>query len=314
MTENQKIYELIIIGGGPAGVAAAVYAARKKLNSLVLTKEWGGQSVVSATIENWIGEIEIKGSELAQKLEKNVKFYQSETFEIKDFQEVKKLEETENGLFKVTTLFGEEFLSQTVIIATGSKRRKLPAKAADKFEHKGLTYCASCDGPVFTGKDVAVIGGGNSAFEAASQLMAYCKSVTIVNRTDKFKAEPTMVENVLKNENVKTIMNAETTEVFGDDFVKGIKYTDRETGEEKELAVEGIFVEIGAIPATDFIQEGLVEKNQYNQIVVDCKTMRTSKKGIWAAGDVVDGIYHQNSIAIGDGTKAIEDLYIYLKA
>jgi alkyl hydroperoxide reductase subunit F len=224
---------------------------------------------------------------LAKKLENHVKYYASETFEVKEFQEVKSVEKVENGggeaaaqkdLFKITTLFGEEFLTESVLIATGGKRRKLPVPGADKFEHKGVTYCASCDGPVFTGKDVVVIGGGNSAFESASQLMAYCKSVTILNRGEEFRAEPTMVETVLKNENVKAINNANITEVLGDDFVTGIKYT--ENGEEKELNLSGVFVEIGSVPATDFIQEGLVEKNDYNQIIVNHLTMETSQKGI----------------------------------
>ncbi len=320
MIENKKIYETIIIGGGPAGATAAVYGARKKLNTLVLTKDWGGGSTVSDTIENWTGEIEIKGKDLAKKIEEQVKHYISDTFEVKEFQEVKSIEKNEEkneegkDIFKITTLFGEEFLTESVLIATGGKRRKLPAKGADIFEHKGLTYCASCDGPVFTGKDVVVVGGGNSAFESASQLMAYCKSVTILNRGPEFRAEPTMVESVLKNENVKTILNAETTEVFGDEFVKGLKYTDRESGEEKELAVEGIFVEIGSIPATEFIQEGLVKKNNFKEIIVNHLTMETSQKGIWAAGDCNDGIYRQNGVAIGDGVKAIENLYGYLKA
>jgi alkyl hydroperoxide reductase subunit F len=224
---------------------------------------------------------------LAKKLENHVKHYISDTFEVKEFQQVKSVEKVENGggeaaaqkdLFKITTLFGEEFLTESVLIATGGKRRKLPVPGADKFEHKGVTYCASCDGPVFTGKDVVVIGGGNSAFESASQLMAYCKTVTILNRGEEFRAEPTMVETVLKNENIRAINNANITEVLGDDFVTGIKYT--ENGEEKELNLSGVFVEIGSVPATDFIQEGLVKKNDYNQIIVNHLTMETSQKGI----------------------------------
>ncbi len=319
MTENKneknKIFDLIIIGGGPAGVTAAVYAARKKLHTLVLTKDWGGQSVVSDTIENWIGEIEIKGFELAKKLENHVKYYANDTdFIVKDFQEVKKVSEKEAGIFEVETLFGEKFLTKSVLVASGSKRRKLTVPGAEKFEHKGLTYCASCDGPVFTGKDVVVIGGGNSGFESASQLLAYTKSVSLLHRGEEFRAEPTMVENVLANEKMTGILNADITEVYGNDFVEGIKYKDLKTGEIKDLKVSGVFVEIGAIPATEFLEEGLVEKNKYNSIVVDHKTMRTSKEGIWAAGDCNDGIYKQNSISIGDGTKAIEDIYIYLKA
>jgi len=314
MTEKKEIkkYELIIIGGGPAGATAAVYAARKKLNTLVLTKDFGGGSVVSDTIENWTGEIEIKGKDLAQKIGDQVRHYKSETFEVKEFQEVKSVEKVEDKKFKVVTMFGEEFLTEAVLITTGGKRRKLTVPGADKFEHKGLTYCASCDGPVFTDKDVVVIGGGNSAFESASQLMAYCKSVKILNRTGEFRAEPTMVESVLKNENVQGILNTNITEVLGDEFVTGIKYT--ENGEEKEMELSGVFVEIGSVPATDYIQESLVEKNKYNEIIVNHLTMETSQKGIWAAGDCNDGLYRQNGVAIGDGVKAIENIYGYLKA
>jgi len=315
--KKQEIFELIIIGGGPAGVTAGVYAARKKLKTLILTKDWGGQSVVSDIIENWIGEIEIKGFELAKKLENHIKHYANDTdFIVKDFQEVKKVSESqeEKGLFEVETLFGEKFLTKVVLIASGSKRRKLTVPGAKKFEHKGLTYCASCDGPLFTDKDVVVIGGGNSGFESASQLLAYAKSVTLLHRGEEFRAEPTMVENVLANKKMTGILNADITEVYGDDFVQGVKYKDLKTSEIKDLKVSGVFVEIGAIPATDFIEEGLVEKNKYNYIVVNHKTMQTSKEGIWAAGDCNDGIYKQNSISIGDGTKAIEDIYVHLKA
>jgi alkyl hydroperoxide reductase subunit F len=217
---------------------------------------------------------------LAKKLENHVKHYQSNDFIVKDFQEVKKLSKNDEGIFEVETLFGEKFLSRAVLVATGSKRRKLTVPGADKFEHKGLTYCASCDGPVFTGKDVVVIGGGNSGFEAASQLLAYTKSVTLLQRGPEFKAEPTMVENVLAHENMAGITNAEITEVFGNDFVEGIKYLDQNTGEEKTLNVSGVFVEIGAIPATDFIEENLVEKNKFGYIIVDQKTMETSQEGI----------------------------------
>lgn len=314
MTENKKMYELIIIGGGPAGATAAVYAARKKLKTLVLTKDFGGGSTVSDTIENWTAEIEIKGKDLAKKIGDQVKHYISDDFEVKEFQEVKSVEKVEEKKFKVTTMFGEEFLTEAVLISTGGKRRKLTVPGADKFEHKGLTYCASCDGPVFTDKDVVVIGGGNSAFESASQLMAYCKSVKILNRGEKFRAEETMVESVFKNEKVEGILNGDITEVFGDEFVTGIKYLDKNSGEEKTLDLSGVFVEIGSIPATDFISDELVEKDKFKQIIVDHLTMRTSQEGVWAAGDCNNGIYKQNGVAIGDGVKAIENIYGYLKA
>ncbi len=317
MTENKKEenknFDLIIIGGGPAGIAAGVYAARKKLKTLMITPDFGGQSMVSETLENWIGEIKITGKELQKKLTENIKFYQSDDFVIKEFQIVEEIKKSEK-LFEVISNFKTSYFAPAVLITTGAKRRKLTVPGADIFEHKGLTYCASCDGPLFTDKDVVVIGGGNSGFESASQLLAYAKSVTILQRGEKYNAEPTMVENVLANPKMTGILNAEISEVFGDNFVKGIKYKDTKSGEEKTLDVSGVFIEIGAIPATDFISNDLVEKDNFGQIKIDHRNGRSSQAGIWAAGDCADSLFKQNAIAMGDAVKAIEDIYPFLKA
>lgn len=192
---------------------------------------------------------------------------------------------------------------ENILISTGSTRRKLDAKNADIFEHKGVTYCATCDGPVFSGQDVAVIGGGNAAFESAAQLAAYCKSVTIVNRGDSFRADPVTVEKVCAKENVQVVKNAMIEEVLGDKFVKGLKLADQ------TLDVTGIFIEIGLIPNTSFVKD-IVEIDAYGKIVVDARTQRTKTAGVWAAGDCTDGLYHQNNIAAGDAVKALEDIYI----
>jgi alkyl hydroperoxide reductase subunit F len=199
-----------------------------------------------------------------------------------------------------------------VLIAAGSVRRKLEAKGADAFEHKGLTYCASCDGPVFSGQDVAVIGGGNAAFESAAQLTAYCNKIYILNRSEVFRADEITVEKVSSHPNVEIIRNAVIEEVKGDKFVSGISYKDAKSGEQKVIAVTGIFVEIGLLPNTDFVS--IVEKNKIGQIIVDAKTQRSSVAGIWAAGDCTDGLYHQNNIAAGDAVKALEDIYLYIHA
>ncbi len=318
INEENNIFDTVIIGGGPAGAIAGVYAARKKLKTLIITKDFGGQSVVSDTIENWPGEIEIKGSLLAKKIADQVKHYKSDNFVIKEYTTVKKIEETNQTInnkkiFLVTDSNENQYLTKTVLIATGAQRRKLPAKNADIFEHKGLTYCASCDGPMFTNKDVVVIGGGNSAFESASQLVAYTKSVTILQRDKNFIAEPTMQEAVLKNPKVTGITGVNVTEILGDNFVTGLKYEEIETKKEHELKVDGIFVEIGLIPATSFVENDFIEKNKYGQITINHQTCQTSKQGIWAAGDCTDIIYRQNTIALGDATKAIEDLYQYLQ-
>ena len=202
---------------------------------------------------------------------------------------------------------------RAVLVASGAGRRKLEVPGATEFENKGVTYCASCDGPIFSGKDVVVIGGGNAGFETAAQLLAYAKSVTLLHRGPDFKADPVTVEAVLKNPKMRAIKNAQTQEVIGEKFVSGLRYKDSVSGTEETVPVQGIFVEVGAMPATDFVG-ALVERNDFGQIKVDPKTQRASRLGIWAAGDCTDGLYHQNNIAAGDAVKALEDLYLWVKA
>jgi len=305
------MYDLTIIGGGPASVSVAVYAARKRLKSILITEEWGGQSNVSDDIQNWIGFPHISGSELSKAFEAHVREYAQDIVDIEVPAKVETVEKIEGG-FKVTTDKGGSYESKAVFVGVGSGRRKLPIKGADVFEHKGLTYCATCDGPLFTGRDVVVVGGGNAGFETAAQLLAYAKSVTLLESGDKFRADEVTVEKLQKNENFKTIKNVETTEVVGDAFVTAIKYKDKNTGEEIELPTGGIFVEIGMIPNTAMVKD-LVELNERNHIKVDPYTQRTSVEGIWAAGDCTDVRYHQNNIAAGDAVKAIEDMYGYLR-
>lgn len=305
------MYELLIIGAGPAGVAAAVYAARKQLKTVLVTKEWGGQSTVSPEIFNWIGEKSISGIDLAKKFEEHVRDYEGEYLDIIDGVTVDMLAE-EDG-FWATLSDGKTIEAKTVFVASGSGRRKLNIPGAEEFENKGVVYCASCDGPLFSGKDVVVVGGGNAGFETAAQLSAYCKSVTLLHRSASFKADEITVEKVLEKDNVVALKNSEPVEILGDAFVSGVKYIDKEGGEEKRLEVQGVFVEIGQIPNTEFI-EGLVHFDDYKRIVVDPRTQKASKAGIWAAGDVTDGLYHQNNIAAGDAVKAIENIYLSIHA
>ncbi len=311
-------YDLIIIGGGPAGTAAAVYAARKRLHTLFITHEWGGQSVVSEQIYNWIGTPSLSGNELAVNFKKHVlaNTGADQTLEVKEGQKVSAI--TKSGeLFEVTTESGdkvqEKILAKTILIATGSNRRKLEAKNADALEHKGLTYCASCDGPLFSDMDVVVIGGGNAGFESAAQLLAYCKSVTLLNRSDTFRADEITVEKVLKNPKMKAIKNVDILEVKGDKFVEGLIYKDVATGKEIELNVSGIFVEIGQIPNTDFVK-GLVPLDDIGRVKIDAWSQKTEVPGIWAAGDCTNVLYHQNNIAAGDAVRALEDMYLYIHA
>lgn len=307
------MYELLIIGGGPAGTAAGVYASRKQLKTLFVTKEWGGQSIVSPDIQNWIGTPSISGDDLAKNLRTHLEAYAEGFVDIISNQTVTALKKLDDGTYEVTLSNGDTHQTKAVLITAGSVRRHLKADNADVFEHKGLTYCASCDGPIFAGQDVAVIGGGNAGFETAAQLLAYTKSVTLLNHGDSYKADPVTVEKVLAHPNMKGILNAETMSVSGDRFVSGLSYKDTVSGETHELAVTGIFVEIGLIPNTDFAAD-VVERDAYGRVVIDPWTQKTSATNIWAAGDCTNVKYHQNNIAAGDAVRALEDIYVTLKA
>jgi len=305
------LYDLAIIGGGPAGVAAGVYAARKNLKTIFLTKDFGGQSIVSENIQNWIGTVSISGFELAQNLKKHLQAYAGDSVKIQERVSVETVRK-DSDAFVIKTSKGDS-KAKTVLITTGSIRRRLEAKGADVFEHKGLTYCASCDGPLFADKDVLVVGGGNAAFETAAQLLAYCKSVLLFIRGENFRADPVTVEKVSQNPKLKIFKNTLVAEVKGDKFVQSIVYENTSTGEKKEIPMDGIFVEIGLIPTTTFFKD-IVKLNPWGHIITDPKTQRTSEKGIWAAGDCTDGLYHQNNIAAGDAVKALEDIYLFLHA
>jgi len=304
------IYDLTIIGGGPAGVAAGIYAARKKLKTIIFTDAFGGQSIVSPDIQNWIGTKSISGEILARQLTEHLQSYEGENLVIKNHIRVEKVDKMGNN-FSITANKNETYESKTVLITTGAHRRKLTIPGADTFEQKGITYCATCDAPLFADKDLVVIGGGNAAFETALQLFAYAKSVTLIHHSPEFKADELTIEKVLVNSKMTAIKNAETIEVKGDKFVTALVYKDKSTGETKELPTKGIFVEIGFLPTTDFVKD-LVTLNQFRSIIVDPRTQRASVTGIWAAGDCTDGLYHQNNIAAGDAVKALEDIYNYL--
>ncbi len=301
-------YDLIIIGGGPAGVGAGVYAARKKLKTLLITPEFGGQSVVSEGIENWIGTVKITGPDLAKNLKQHLLAYANDSVEVKE-ESVQDIKRTDLGFTIITDK--QEYSTKTTLITTGSTRRKLEVPGAVEFDNKGLTYCASCDGPLFANQDVVVIGGGNAAFETAAQLLAYCKSVTLLNRSESFRADEVTIAKLKQNEKFKIITNAIPTEIKGDGFVKSIVYEDSITKEKHEIPTPGIFVEIGLIPTTYFAKN-IIELNKIGQIPVDPRSQQTKISGIWAAGDCTDGLYHQNNIATGDAVKALEDIYVTL--
>ena len=305
------MYDLIIIGGGPAGTAAGVYASRKQLRTLFITKDWGGQSTVSPDIQNWIGSPSISGDALARDLRTHLETYAGNVVDIITNQLVTTITKADDA-FSVTTTDSTIHTAKAILIASGSTRRRLDVPGADQFENKGVTYCASCDGPLFTGQDVVVIGGGNAGFETAAQLLAYTKSVTLLHRGADYKADPVTVAKVLAHPQMTGILNADTLAVEGETFVSGLRYRDMAHGTELVIPATGIFVEIGMLPNTDFVSD-IVTRDQYNRIVIDPWTQKTSVPSIWAAGDCTNILYHQNNISAGDGVRALEDIYVTLK-
>ena len=306
------MFDLAIIGGGPAGVAAGVYAARKRLKTIFIADIIGGQSTDSQDIQNWIGTPHVTGLEFQKTLEVHLRVYAENVVELHVGEHAEKVEKA-----------GEEFSIKTnksiyharaVLIATGGSRKKLEIPGALEFENKGVTYCASCDGPLFSGQDTVVVGGGNAGFETAAQLLAYAKSVTLVHRSAECsRADKSTVDAVLVHPQMKLLLNTEPVEVKGQQFVTGVLVKNTKTGETQELPAGGVFVEIGMVPATELVK-GLLDLDEWGRIKVNAKNQRASVGGVWAAGDCTDELYHQNNIAAGDGVKALEDIYFFLKA
>lgn len=289
-----KIYDLIIIGAGPAGITASVYAARKRMDFLVLTQDVGGQTILSGDIENYTGYQFITGVDLAEKLEEHIKKYDIEVHENEPVTAIGK----EGEVITVTTPKGT-YQSKTAIIASGKKAKELNVPGEKEFRNKGLAYCATCDAPLFAGKDVAVIGGGNSALEAVLQLIKIANNVFVINNISKLGGDAIMREKVERASNVTVINDAKVKAVLGSKFVEAVSY--EKEGREERLPVQGVFVEIGLVPNTPF--EGNVEKNDIGEIIVN-NCNETNIKGIFAAGDVTNVPEKQIIIAAGEGAKA----------
>ena len=312
------LYDVIIIGGGPAGCGAAVYTARKRLRTLLITDSFGGQSIVSDDIQNWIGEAHISGFDLAEKLEKHVRFF-GDAVEIKmpefvlEIKSVKcRIGEDRICDFEVKTDKGV-YECKSVILALGARRKKLNVSGEEKFSGKGVAYCSTCDAPLFSGKKVAVVGGGNAGLEAVRDLFVYAEEIYLLNRGDSLGGDQVEQEEIKKNSKLKEIiLNAETLEIGGDGFVKFIKYKNLKTGDEKTLAIDGIFVEIGSIPNSEIVKN-LVDLDEFGQIKIDAKHASTSHPGVFAAGDITDDPYKQNNISAGDGVRAALAAYAYLQ-
>lgn len=302
------VYDLVIVGGGPAGVAAGVYAARKKIKTVLVTDSFGGQSLVSADIQNWIGAKSISGFDLAKALEEHLRT--QEGVEILESDLVSKIEKTSVG-FRLTTEQGKILETKTVLLTTGSSRKKLGVPGEKEFEGRGVAYCSTCDAPIFKGMAVAVVGGGNAGLEAVNDLLPYAKKIYLLQRSDALKGDPETQDKIKANPKVEIILNADTKEIFGNENLKGLRYLDGKSGEKKELALNGVFVEIGIVPNSTVVKD-LVRVNQNGEIVIDHKTQATSETGIWAAGDVTDGLYRQNNISAGDGIRAVLNIYDFL--
>ena len=296
------MYDLIVIGAGPAGITASVYAARKKMNFLVISKDIGGQAAGSGDIENYTGYQFITGPELAEKFEEHMHRY---NVSVKENEAVTDLKKIDDAILVTTDK--AKFEARTVIIASGKRTRDLNVPGEKQFKNKGLTYCATCDAPLFSAKDVAVIGGGNSALDAALQLMNIAKHIYVINITAKLGTDAVMREKVEESKTVTVLNNTQVTAVIGDKMVNAIK-VERE-GREETLPVKGVFVEIGLIPNSEFAKD--IEKNQYGEIKVNFRN-ETNIHGIFAAGDVTDVPEKQIIIAAGEGSKACLSAFRYL--
>jgi alkyl hydroperoxide reductase subunit F len=300
------MHELIIIGGGPAGMTAAVYAARKRIDALLLTKDIGGQVLTTVGVENYMGYQYIEGFELMQKFEEQVKQF---PLEQKIGQGVVALSRLNAG-FEVRTDKSESYQAKAVIIATGKRPRPLNVPGEEQLRGRGVTYCAICDGPIFTGQKVAVIGGGNSALEAADDMVKIAEYVYLVSLTP-FTGDQILVDKVKNASNLTVFLEHEVVTIDGSNRVEGIAIRDMKSGEEKKLEVGGVFVEIGLIPNSELTQ-GIVKLNKLGEIEVNYAN-ETGIPGLFAAGDVTNVPEKQIVVAAGEGAKAALQAQKYLQ-
>lgn len=296
------MYDLIIIGAGPAGITATVYAARKKMNFLVISQDIGGQAAWSGDIENYTGYQFITGQELVAKFEEHIGKY---NVPVKENEPVSLLERRDELIY-VRTAKGE-YAAKAAIVASGKRSRELGVPGEKEFRNKGVSYCATCDGPVFEGKEVAVIGGGNSALDAALQLIRIARKVNIVNVTDSLAGDEIMLDKVLSSDKVVVHNRSRVKSVIGDKFVKGMVVD--QDGKEVAIPVSGIFVEVGLLPNSEFAAG--IERNTRGEIMVTCQS-DTSIPGVFAAGDVTNVLEKQIIIAAGEGAKAALRAFGYI--
>ena len=301
-------YDLIIIGGGPAGITAGIYAARKKLKTLLVTRDFLGQVAKTSQVDNYLGFFGISGQDLMKKFEEHLRKFE---IEIKEEEEVTKIEKAQKK-FLVKTEKGKKFLTRTLIVATGEDPRPLEVPGEKEFIGRGVSYCSVCDSPFFQDKAVAVIGGGNAGFEAALDLVPYAKRIFIFERSDKITADEILQELVAKEKKIEIHLNKEVKKIEGRGKVQDLVYQDLVSRKTFQVPIDGVFVQIGSVPATAFVK-GLVDFNARDEIKVDSESCATSCPGIFGAGDVDDGKYKQIVIAAGDGARAALAAYEYLQ-
>jgi len=300
------MYDLAIIGGGPAALSGAVYAGRKRLNTVLITKEIGGQLLLTSEIENYLGFESITGAELADKFARQMAQYDIDEIIGEKVVELIK----EDGLFKIRTEGDRTIKTRAVVLASGKRSRTLNVSGERELAGRGVAYCATCDAPLFAGRKVAVIGGGNSAFEAVIDLLPIATEIFLIDIAPHWLADPILIKRMEGSPKVKSFQQHRVVEILGERRVSEIVIEPIEDGEIKELEVQGVFVEIGLVPNSEFV-EGLVKMNRYREIVVDCHA-RTNVPGLFAAGDVTDVPEKQVIISAGEGAKAALSAYRYL--
>lgn len=302
---NKEPYDVLVIGGGPSGASAAIYAARKGIRTGIVAERFGGQIMDTLGIENFISVKYTEGPKLAASLEEHVKEY---NVDVMNLQRAKRLEKKD--LIEIELENGAVLKSKTVILSTGARWRNVGVPGEAEFKNKGVAYCPHCDGPLFAGKRVAVIGGGNSGIEAAIDLAGIVKHVTVLEFATELKADSVLQDRLYSLPNVTVITNAQTTEITGTDKVNGISYKDRDTETVHHIELEGVFVQIGLVPNTDWLGDTL-ERTRMGEIVVD-KHGATSLPGVFAAGDCTNSPYKQIIISMGSGATAALGAFDYL--
>ncbi|MFD0051860.1 alkyl hydroperoxide reductase subunit F [Actinomycetes bacterium NPDC127524] len=298
-------YDVLVVGGGPAGASAAIYAARKGIRTGIVAERFGGQVMDTLGIENFISTKYTEGPKLVASLEEHVKEY---GIDILNLQRAKRLEKKD--LVELELENGAVLKSKTVILSTGARWRNVGVPGEEEFKNKGVAYCPHCDGPLFAGKHVAVIGGGNSGIEAAIDLAGIVKHVTVLEFMPELKADAVLQERLYSLPNVTVLKNVQTKEITGTDKVNGISYIERDTGTVQRVELEGVFVQIGLVPNTDWLGDG-VELTRFGEIVVD-KHGATNIDGVFAAGDCTDSAYKQIIISMGSGATAALGAFDYL--